>query len=236
MIQLFMFLPGRRVESPDELAACGFGGLTDPDQYGIDDRLAFFPDAHGPNAEAGTAVVFSALDAPFPSRPPFIDQAKQVWVSTVSEWDELAAPAWIGYWRDFPPGPETLRRRTQYVGALATLGGDEWLLPIFTRLPLVPTLDSECLDEPEVTPADRLAHRVAREIWVHARPVDFRFERTPAGSQALVEHALTKNYRGNWQSWAALGVLNEDDQAAIGMAMLATTGIQKFIELQDRGE
>ena len=176
--------------------------------------------------------------------PPTVDLASQFWLSTASEWDPQRAPGWLGYVTDHPPTPHTLRRRTQYVGPMVRLNGQDWRLPLLTRLPLEALATSKRPNTAwvtEHTPADRLAHRPCRELMTFLQDGSaaewFAKPNAPAppGSRAMVEHALQRNYRGSWQLWEALGLFDNGakDTAA---AMLYVTGIAAVVAAHDRGE
>ena len=241
MHALWLFLPNQTVADEAALVAAGYGGLIDPEPDGTDPRLLFFTAAGGPirgddgnvKLTDGTIVTLSEPDSIPPLAPPTFAAEQQCWFTTKSPHDEEADAGAFGYWRDFAPTPDTLSRRQQFAGWPAGLGdSEEWLLPFLIHVPLLTT---EGHDAP-ITEGDRLAHRLARELTCEMREgrVVSGESRLP-GSRALVEYALLRNYRGNWQLWEALGLFNMPNDRLIN-AVCAVNGVLATAHRMDRGE
>lgn len=236
MNELFLHFPGQRVASLDDLDRLGYGSYADPNADGADISVTFFDAiAAGPRGDVGSLAVISAWDAIPPSKPVQIDLDTQCWLTTASEWDADAAPGAIGYRRDFPPTPESLRRRMLLTGTKATLAGEKWQLPILLRLPLAGIGPDGMLDDVPVTEADRLAHRLARDLFVELgkKPMpldDPNF--CPVGARPLVEYALGRNFRGDWRLWQALGLFDASPNHTL-CALLHAIGVEAMAAAQD---
>lgn len=236
MNELYLHFPGQRVANLDDVERLGFGSYLDRNADGADISVTFFDDiAAGPRGENGSLVVISAWDGVPPNKPVTIDEANQYWVLLADESTDEPSPAWIGYRRDFPPTPDSLRRRKLHTGTKAKLGGEEWQLPILLRLPLVgPGPDGTFEDSP-MTEADRLAHRFALNLFVELRkqPIpegDPNF--CPPGCRPLVEYALTRNYRGDWRLWQALGLFDAPP-INTALAMMHAIGAKAMVAAQE---
>lgn len=238
MNELYIHFPGERVASIDDLDRLGYSAYVDRSAAGEDICWSFFDDiATDPHGENGSLAVLSAWDGIPPHKPVVVDLETQHWITTASEWDAEAAPAYLGYRRDFPPTPHSLRRRMLMQGTDATLGGEQWKLPNLIRIPLR-GLDAagELVDSP-VTAADRLAHRLARDFYVGLRPKEIRTgdpNFCPVGSRAIVEYALARNYRGDWRLWESLGLF-DGAPVETAVAMLHAIGVVGFLGAQDGG-
>jgi hypothetical protein len=237
--ELYLHFPQRSVASIVDLEACGFGAYVDRSPAGEDISWSFFDRiAAGPTGEIGSLAVLSAPDGVPPSRPVTPNLENQFWITTASEWDAEAVPAYLGWRRDFPPTPESIRRRVLLHGTKATLGGVKWMLPILLRLPLVGIGAEGTLDDVPVTEADRLAHRFARDLFVELRKAPMPFDEPnfcPAGARPLVEYALSRNYRGDWRLWHALGCFDDSPNYTL-TAMLHAIGVKAMADAQDGGE
>jgi hypothetical protein len=233
MNEHYLHFPGQRVASLDDLDRLGYGGYLDRNADGADISVTFFDGiAAGPRGEIGSLAVLSAPDGIPPSKPVHVDESNQHWVLLAEESQTNASPAWIGYRRDFPPTPESLRRRMLLVRTKAKLGGEDWQLPAMLRLPLAGIDTTGALVDAPVTEADILAHRLACELAVGLQSADIPRDNDnycPIGARSLVEHALRRNYRGDWGLWEKLGLF-DCPPVNIAVAVLHATGIVAVIE------
>jgi hypothetical protein len=231
--ELYLHFPDQRVASLDDLDRLGYGSYLDRNADGADICVTFFDGiAAGPRGDVGSLVVISAWDGIPPSKPLTVDASNQDWKLLADESQTNASPAWLGYRSDFPPTPESLRRRMLLIGTKAPLGGEEWQLPPLLRLPLV-GIDAtgDAVDVP-VTEADILAHRLACDLAVGLQSADVPQDDDnycPLGGRALVEYALGRNYRGDWRLWETLGLF-DCPPVNIAVATLHATGIAAIIE------
>jgi hypothetical protein len=237
--ELYLHFPGQRVASLDDIERLGYGDYLDRGADGTDVAVTIFDGiAAGPTGAVGSLAVVSAWDGIPPSKPVAPNLENQFWSTTASEWDAEAVAAYIGWRRDFPPTPHTLRRRMLLTGTKPTLGGEEWQLPILLRLPLAGVGPDGTIDEVPVTKADRLAHRFARDLFVELAKAPMLLDDPnfcPAGARPLVEYALSRNYRGDWRLWQALGCFDDSPNYTL-TAMLHAIGVKAMADAQDGGK
>lgn len=233
MHETFLHFPNQRVATLDDVERLGYGDYLDRNADGADIAVTIFDDiATGPRGESGSMVVISAWDGIPPAKPVAPNLENQFWTTTASEWDAEAEPAYLGWRRDFPPTPHSLRRRMLLVGTKAPMGGEEWQLPNMIRIPLAGLGPGGGLEEVPITDADRLAHRLARDfvtgLKVSEIPMgDENF--CPLGARSLVEYCLSRNYRGDWRLWQALDLF-DGPPVNTALALLHAAGIITFIE------
>lgn len=120
-----LFLPAPAASEPRSLEAAGLADFVD--------NASFLRVSKGPTGERGNLVFWQQ-----PGRSPRFGYRpdQQEWVSAKA-WSGLPAGRyWIGFDKESPLGPETLKRVYQHRGRRLTLGdGREWLIPSARELP-----------------------------------------------------------------------------------------------------
>lgn len=116
-----LFLPGKSVFDPRDLAAAGLADLVRPE----DRQPVTFPlTGPGPGGNVGIVLNWGT------PRPGYFPESQ--------EWHELPGGVWIGWEREHPPTPDDLDRAPDRTvqGAPTRLGdGREWVVPNVVNIP-----------------------------------------------------------------------------------------------------
>lgn len=202
-MSLLVFFPGAlgRVHNKTLLDDAGLAPLYD------DDTEIAFADVLDNGPDGGTGIL-CGLNVPVL----FHAADKQEWHECSQDGKLEAGRAWIGWFKNQRPTPETLARKKQFNGELTELNdGNEWLIPIAKQLPHVLGRTRE--GKAKLTVAERY-----RAFFERSYAVLEMFMTAPQGeaamtyeeAQAYGVQALAINYRVTVDLVVALELITTD--------------------------
>ncbi|HMP07796.1 MAG TPA: hypothetical protein PJ982_15705 [Lacipirellulaceae bacterium] len=232
---LYLWLPDAELRGLSDLIDAGFGEFLDRDYCGV----AIFNGACGPDEHCdrrgALATIVGPRDPLPPEAPPLDGLA---WCTTWPRAWSRCPVGLLGIDPAEPPQPESLSRKLQYAGYSEVLGdGNQWLIPVVAKSPLMAQYDGGELFPMRSCPAMQLAERLgvtlvqdmAADPSIAGSAMAGRFNLS--GARALAEYALQLNYRGRSELWELLGLLSTP--YALAAATVAALGLPKFAPVSD---